>query len=185
MGRLLKSWLAEEAYLDIKAWIQKIVWEVVKSRGGGYDLYDELIAEANYIFAASLDRYDPKRTELTTYVYHQVYNGLRNYQSKRRPEVYLEDLEPDSFVCYRSHCFLVDLLDSIGQDGRVVVRSILQPDVSLLEILRSKEGLRAARRGIRDYLHKHHQWSLDRIDDAFWSITTALWNITLHKRRKE
>lgn len=177
----LQQWLDTETYNDVRGWIQTIVSKFQRKYGGDYY---ELLAEANFLFALHLKDYDPERSSLTYFLEQRIRGGLIDYNKKKwkHPEAYIEELHPSTFISRRQHTFLVDLLDSIGRDARTVVQKILQPDPILMMILQRKDGLRAARRGLREYFNSKHSWSQDRIDDAFWDLTVSLWNIEPFKR---
>lgn len=173
MAGRLRQWIAEESYHDVKHWIQRIVRMYQRRKGG--DFY-ELLAEANFIFAVQLDNFDPNKGRLTTFLYHKIWGGLLDYNKRRKkhPEEYIEELPHEKLVVHHTN-FLVDFLDEIGKDARLVVQQVLQPDPILMMILQNKDGLRCARRSLREYFVTKHEWSYDRVDNAFWDITTALW----------
>lgn len=174
MAGKLKRWITEETFDDVRLWIHKLVHNFRKQYGG--DFY-ELLAEANFIFACSLDKFDPNRARLTTFLHRKITGGLIDYKKKQwaRGEVSIEDMPEHQFISKRAHTFLIEFLDELDIDARLVVQQILQPDPVLVMILQSKQGLRYARRGLRQYFMTKQGWSSEQVDDAFWQITTALW----------
>ena len=177
MGRL-KQYVAECAYEDMRGLITEVTKRFIKKHGG--DFYEHL-AEANYRFAIALDDYDPNRAQFTTFIWHRIYGGLCDYRKRRwrKPELYIEELVEHDWSIRKNYNFLVDFMDMLDKDARIVVRHVMQPDLTLRMILDQKQGLRAARRGLREYLRLKYRWGYNRIDDAFWDITSALWKLSV------
>lgn len=144
--------------------------------------FDDIVGQSLLIFIQASLKFKLRHgNKFSSYIANKIWHGLIDYHKKywKHPQPLLEDIVTERFISIPSYSdramkFKIELVDSLGQNARLVVRHIFNPDRKLKAILRYKEGKRIERRAIRQYLIKHRGWTHNRVDNAFWELQKAL-----------
>lgn len=174
----------EFAYEDHVRLVHYLALRHQRAHGGQLE---DLLSEAHEHFVAACHTYQHNLGAMSTWLTWRIRGGLLSTarklasEARRLPRITLPPTEADAedgLECVTATggavngWRLIDLLDSLSDDARYVVRVVLQQSSGFRLLLRI-EGSRQVRNVLRDYL-KDHGWTRERIDTAFQSLEEAL-----------
>lgn len=175
--------LLEENYIDLEKMIHKIIFIHISKYGG--DL-DELLSEAQEKFLRACNTYNEQQGKLSTHVYNHVKNGLHEVgrrKGKRNKlkiisieEIKSENEDEDTLDLEdrRQKEDLPLLLSEVGEDCKHIIHLIFFPPTDLHEEFQNYSKTENYKDCLKEYLHFHMKWSLDRIREAFVELREAL-----------
>ncbi len=179
---------SEETYEEVRDLIYHMVHLFRRRHGGDWD---ELVAEANFIYAKAYRGFDPDNgCPFTDYLCVSIYRGLLRCKQKEMKEKQLVPISLDMRTDTSDNAKLVDILPDLTPDISAIIRQIeeLPDDASIvidLIISSPKEFLSVLLdsgpmynvkcwRGIlRRYLRKMG-WTNRRVSESFDDIGNAL-----------
>lgn len=167
-------------YEPRKIWIRKLVSKYNKRYGGDWD---ELYAEALWLFVIAAHTWNSRKGTLNKHISYRIWVGLREFQRRKAQQhnrhVTLEDIPKEMISYQRSH--FLDFFDALSTDAKIIVNHVLRPEMKLSRLIADRDGMRVARRALREYLR--NKWDADRINDAFADLEQAI-NAPLSTRRR-
>jgi len=163
-----------QTYYDVENLIYDIVWRFQKRYGGEFE---ELFGEANLIFIKVYETYKEAKAAFSTWLCFCIWKGLldklkidRRYEgvSICYDEYYEEPITFSSFS-------ITDLLDSVSEDSKTIIKLICNPPKILQEQTLKKGTLpRNFRSTLRQYLQEEMEWTKETIRDSFIEIRRVI-----------
>jgi len=178
MESTLRRTSLEETYKDVENLIYTITWKFQNKYGG---IFEELRAEANLLFVIAFDSYDPKKARFSTWLFHNIWNGLLTYKQtihKQTPYTHYSKEESYSFqeTEDKQNSFIrtFEILDELREDTKTITQLILDPPESFTKITPKKgESGCHTRVAIRQYLSSLG-WTARQIRESFAEITEVI-----------
>ncbi len=162
---------AEETYLEVENLIRKQVWGLVKTYGGDFD---ELMAEASYLFIAAYNDWPgdiPFTTWCGNWIRWALIDQLRVRISHQRHYTHVDD---ELIVKKTSDWRPADFIEELSEDASLVVQLVFETPAEIASVIACKGGQpRNYRSTIRSYLCSIG-WTTRRITETFAEIGKAL-----------
>jgi hypothetical protein len=160
-----------ETYLDVKDDINRTVLQIYAKYGRVIGSVDDLLADANLLFVQAYDRFDRNRgASFSTWVRGFVWRGLTELVRRRVNKNRLAKKIVHREVYIHHEFDFVDLLDSLSDDAKHVIKLVVQTPKELMEIMSQGQP---ARKCLVSYL-KEVGWNQSRISETFSEIGSAL-----------
>jgi len=179
MESTLRRTSLEETYKDVENLIYTITWKFQNKYGG---IFEELRAEANLLFVIAFDSYDPKKARFSTWLFHNIWNGLLTYKQtihKQTPYTHYSKEESVSMhqeIEDKQGLFTktFEILDEVGESAKTIIELILSPPESFTHIS-TKAGNSGChiRVAIRQHLSSLG-WTARQIRESFAEITEVI-----------
>jgi len=166
MKTALQKEILTETYLDMDNLICDIVWKFIKRYGGEFD---ELKAEANFLFISAVESYQKTKGKLTTWLHHRIWRGLQDSAKTERAQTHFELYE--ELVSDKHHSNLFLILNELGDDGRTIIKIIFEPPEGITD-KDLETGFKSykTRMYLKNYLSSKLGWTGKRIKESFTEI---------------
>lgn len=167
MINTLKHNALTETYIDVEKLIYATVWKFKRKFGGDFE---ELVAEANFIYVLAFDSYKESRAAFTTWLCFCIWRGLQNHirfireKNKYTKILPLEQCPNREFVIEKPS-FFFEMLDEFGEDSKTIIKLVFNPPEEL-----KKESNHSFKVDIRIYLSTKFGWTGRRIKESFEEI---------------
>lgn len=140
--------------------IRKLTSKFYSRYGGDWE---ELHAEALWWFVKACQTWKASRGPLNKHISFRIWTGLLELRrTKARQQLLdIEDAPTESIA--RHSTSFIDLYDELSDDAKTVVRHVLRPDLDLALMMGTREGFRAERRALREYLKDWEPKRFNRI----------------------
>lgn len=162
---------AEETFLEVQDLIRKQVWGLIRTYGGDFD---EMMAEASYLFIAAYNDWDgivPFTTWVSNWIRWSLIDQLRIRIGHQARYTYVDD---EVLTRNINNWQPADLLEELSTDAAMVVKLVLETPAEIASIIEGKGGQpRNYRSTIRSYLISLG-WTAKQISDSFAEIRAAL-----------
>lgn len=146
--------------------------------------HEELLSSANETFVDTYYNYDHTRGPFFKRLSFQIwYNFLKEHVIKVNRRTVREngcvnyvDMSEDPFPTNQQRFNLLEFIDELTEDAKVVVRLILDTPEDLIIAMRNdtpRPGRQSTRANLKQYLHGMN-WDGRRIRETFSEITTTL-----------
>lgn len=137
MNEYLRREILTETYEDMKKLIVGVTYKFWLLHGGDFE---DLKGQANLLFIKALDRYDPERSALTTWITIRIEKGLLDY-IKRDYRFSCISISDELVECCPAfpNFSVMDLIDNLGQDAHVVLSLFLSTPREILSSIRDEK----------------------------------------------
>ncbi|MFQ5891456.1 MAG: sigma factor [Candidatus Methanofastidiosia archaeon] len=175
-AKLRKEILAE-IYKDMEALINGVVWDFWRIHGGDVE---DLRAQANLIVVRAIDKYNPKKAKLSTWIAVSIKRWLFDYITRTPESKHISiDAEFAEIQATPSAAFSVlELLDEMSKDAHIVLWLFLTtPKEVLLDAVEEKRRHCEVCRYLRNRLQNRLRqmgWERVRILEAFNEIKSVI-----------
>lgn len=162
----------DELYEECLGDMRKVIWDHMRAFNVHPSQFEEMLSRAHIHFMDAYNKYDWDRdtqVKFSTWVHKILYNGLKNdrrYEERHRRN---GERPPRPCPCNMSSKALVELLDSLSEDGKRLVLIFRQNQDDLEKILRPNRAFTTGLL-IRRFL-KNHGWSSMEIRNAIRNFT--------------
>lgn len=124
-------------YKDHVGIIRKLTYQFHRSSGLNLD---DLIGEANLAFVLARDSYDESKGKPSTWIWNTVVLHLRNYCKKEIKYAPLEEWDDSNQINENHKSRFIDLIDSLSQEAKEVVQTILKSPSEICELVNPHSG---------------------------------------------
>lgn len=180
----MPSLTVDQAYKDTRTIVEQISYRMAKTY---FVPYDEVLGQAHLIFAESFQSYNPGyKAKFSTWLYNRlVWDLSRWLKYEYRARLHVEVEEAMVGTCTDRHMLIQDLLALVGDEGRMVLNTVLNtpPELAKLISWEQPEGRRNLKNTIRDYITALG-WAVSEVNRGFDEIRFALSNQDAPIKRK-
>lgn len=176
---------AEQQYMDVEKLINRAVFSFARNHNRLFEV-DELKSEANIAYEKAKRTYNETKSAFSTWVYFQVWRGLQDYErnlTTRSRSVQLhpenDDIHMDSFsVNSENPCALIDFMDSLDNDCKVLADLVLNPPDYIQKKLVKLSNVRPRTllKEIKQHLYKSG-WTHKRTKKAICKMKKHVQNV--------
>lgn len=155
-------------YAEYHTWIRKLVSKFVGRYGGEWD---ELFAEANYLFVIHCKTWNPQIGELRKHISFRIWVGLLDLRRRNaKHQARSESLDQDDCNNTKQVSPIVEFVDSLTTDAQSIVSALIRYPIDLRHAVARRDGPRVVHRALREFFE---DWTDDRIYYAFDELAQA------------
>ncbi len=158
-----------ETYKDVEKLICSITYKFQKRYGGDFD---ELLAEANYLYILACETHNELKANLSTWLHFKIWKGLLDFQNmlwEINPyckKVPFEDYLLEEIAATRITKPFIDLLDEMRNDCKTIT-NIITEDLIEFPNITKKMSMRNVKALLKRHLKEKLHWTGRRIKESF------------------
>ncbi|HSH52440.1 MAG TPA: sigma factor [Bacteroidales bacterium] len=150
--------------------IRKVAWSFVKTTGLEFD---ELFSEASLAYVQAEAKYNPDKSQFSTFIYQSMKNHLCSYCKKEYQENHAEmpeEYEPVShYASTENTVFFKESISNLSEEGRIICNMIFESPEEYLSLNKPKIAKGYLKNKLREI-----GWTWEKIWNGFSEVKKVL-----------